>query len=135
MVRRGFLLASVSAICALASLSAFAGSYLDRAALMLDGAKKEADTVKSRTGDKELLVVVKALTEARVKAGRKMNVPPAVVDAHPHLMLVLENYDRALDAVISGNNTKFLECLANASAEEATFKSQLKTLGYTLPKV
>jgi len=135
MKRRGFLLASVSIACGLASLSAFAGSYLDRAALMLDEAKKEADTVKTRTGDKELLLVVKALTEARVKVGRKMNVPPAVVDAHPHLMLVLENYDRALDAVIAGNTTKFLECLANATAEESTFKTQLKTLGYTLPKV
>lgn len=135
MRRRGFLLASVAAACALASGTAFAGSYLDRAALMLETGKKEADAVKTRTGDKELLLVVKASTEARAKAGRKMTVPPAVVDAHPHLLLVLENYDRALDAAIAGNATKFAECLATATAEESTFKTKLKNLGYALPKV
>lgn len=97
--------------------------------------EKEADAVKTRTGDKELLLVVKASTEARAKAARKMTVPPAVVDAHPHLLLVLENYDRALDAALAGNATKFAECLATATAEEATFKARLKTLGYALPKV
>ena len=135
MKRRWFLLASASAACALATGIAFAGSYLDRAALMLETGKKEADAIKTRTGDKELLLVVKASTEARAKAARKMTVPPAVVDAHPHLLLVLENYDRALDAALAGNATKFAECLATATAEEATFKARLKTLGYALPKV
>ncbi len=135
MKRRGFLFASMAAACALASGVAFAGSYLDRAALMLETGKREADAIKTRTGDKEMLLVVKASTEARVKVARKMNVPTAVVDAHPHLLLVLENYDRALDAAISGNSTKFAECLATAAAEEQTFKTQLKALGYALPKV
>ena len=135
MNRRAFLAASIAVLPWIAASRAFAGSYLDRAALMLDAAKKEADVVKTRTGDKELLLVVKAQTEARVKVARKMNVPPAVVDAHPHLMLVLENYDRGLDALIAGNTTKFLECLANAAAEETTFRTQLKNLGYSLPKL
>lgn len=139
MKRRGFLggvlAATAAGLSGLASGTAWAGSYLDRAALMLDEAKREADLVKPRTGDKELLLVVKALTEARVKVARKMNVPAAVVDAHPHLMLVLENCDRAMDAAIASNTVKCAECLVNAVDEERTFRNLMKQLGYTLPKV
>ena len=135
MKRRRFLALSCGAIGLFSAGIALAGSYLDRAALMLDEGKREADAVRTRTGDKELILVVKAQTEARVKAARKMTVPSQVVDAHPHLLLVLENYDRALDALIANNLTKFAECLATAAAEEVTFKTQLKAAGYSLPKL
>lgn len=135
MRRRSFLALATCAIGLFSAGTALAGSYLDRAALMLDEGKKEADAVRTRTGDKEFILVVKAQTEARVKAARKMTVPSQVVDAHPHLLLVLENHDRALDALIASNLTKFAECLATAAAEEVTFKSQLKAAGYSLPKL
>jgi hypothetical protein len=140
MKRRGFLQIAAAGACALAGVAvaggvAFAGSYLDRAALMLDEAHKEIEAAKTHTSDKELLLVVKAATEARLKVARKMNVPAAVTDAHPHLMLVLENHDRALDAVIAGNTKKFAECLITATNEEATFRNLIKQLGYALPKV
>lgn len=135
MKRRRFLALASGAIGLFSAGIALAGSYLDRAALMLDEGKREADVVRSRTGDKEMILVVKAQTEARVKVARKMTVPSQVVDAHPHLLLVLENYDRALDALIANNLTKFAECLATAAAEESTFKTQLKAAGYSLPKL
>lgn len=139
MRRRGFLglAAAVAAMGVIGTFATFAtaGSYLDRAAILLDGGRKDIDAAKSRTGDKETLLVVKALTEARLKAARKMNVPAAVVDAHPHLMLVLENQDRALDALIAGNTRKYAECLVNATDEERSFRNLIKQLGYSLPKV
>lgn len=135
MKRRDFFGAMAAAACVLAGRDGWAGSYLDRAALLLEEGKKEGDLVRPRTGDKELLVVLKALTEARLKVARKMNVPAAVVDAHPHLMLVLENYDRAMDSAISGNTKKFAECLVVTVDEERTFRNLLKQLGYALPKV
>jgi len=137
MKRRDFLGGVLAAAGAgvLVSRGAWAGSYLDRAALLLDEARKEADLVKPRSGDKELLLITKALTEARVKAARKMNVPVAVADAHPHLMLVLENCDRAMDAALSGNTKKFAECLLAATDEERTFRNLIKQLGHALPKV
>jgi hypothetical protein len=135
MNRRAFFATAALAASFFAGRAAWSGSYLDRAALMLDEGRKEADAVKSRTGDKETLLVVKAMTEARVKVARKMNVPAAVVDAHPHLLLVLENYDRALDALIANNQRKFAECLVTAAAEERTFRNLLTQLGYALPKL
>ena len=135
MNRRGFLGVAAAAALALAAGGAAAGSYLDRAALLLDEVKKELEMVKTRTGDKELLLVLKALTEARLKAARKMNVPAKVVDAHPHLMLVLENHDRAIDALTTGNTKKYAECVINAVAEEKTFRNLIKQAGYSLTKL
>jgi hypothetical protein len=112
-----------------------AGSYLDRAALMLDEAHREGDVLLPRTFDKELILVLKFATEARAKAGRKMEVPAAVAKAHPHLLLVLENYERAVDFASEGNFKKFVEHLNAAREEELTFRAVLKELHYTLPEL
>ena len=126
-------------LVALASLGlapiAWGGSYLDRAALMLDEARREGDMLQPRTNDKEMVLVVKALAEARAKVGRKMEVPAAVVRAAPHLLLVLENYDRAAEAADEGNFKKFMEHLTTARDEEKIFRSLLGELGYTLPEI
>jgi hypothetical protein len=135
MNRRRFLGWTAAALAAALTSAAFAGSYLDRAALLLDGGKKDIDTIKSRASDRETLLVVKALTEARLKVARKMNVPEKVASAHPHLMLVLENQDRAVDALLANNTKKYAECIVNAADEERTFRTLIKQLGYTLPKV
>jgi hypothetical protein len=113
---------------------AFAGSYLDRAALLLDEARREGDMLQPRTQDKEMVLIVKALAEARAKVGRKMEVPAAVVKAHPHLLLVLENCERATDAAAEGNFKKFMEHLTTARDEERTFRALIAELGYTLPE-
>jgi hypothetical protein len=114
---------------------AWAGSYLDRAALLLDEARKEGDMLQPRTFDKEMVLVVKTLAEARAKVGRKMEVPAAVAKAHPHLLLVLENYERAADAAGEGNFKKFMEHLNTARDEDRTFRAVLAELSYTLPDV
>ena len=114
---------------------AWAGSYLDRAALLLDEARKEGDMLQPRTFDKEMVLVVKTLTEARAKVAGKMEVPAAVAKAHPHLLLVLANYERAADAAGEGNFKKFMEHLNAARDEDKTFRSILAELRYTLPEV
>ena len=126
-------------LVALASLGlapiAWGGSYLDRAALMLDEARREGDMLTPRISDKEMVLVVKALAEARAKVGRKMEVPAAVVRAAPHLLLVLENYERAAEAADEGNFKKFMEHLNTARDEEKIFRSLISELGYTLPEI
>ena len=91
--------------------------------------------LQPRTNDKEMMLVVKALTEARAKVGRKMEVPAAVAKAHPHLLLVLENCERAADAASEGNFKKFVEHLTAAREEERIFRAMIAELGYTLPEV
>lgn len=116
-------------------LPAWAGSYLDRAALLLDQAHKEGDMLRPRTFDKELVMVIKAMAETRARVARKMEVPAAVAKAHPHLLLVLENYDRAAAAASEGNFKKFVEHLYAARDEDRNFRAILKELGYALPNL
>jgi hypothetical protein len=116
-------------------LPAFAGSYLDRAAILLDEARKEGDMLQPRTQDKEMVLVIKVLSEARARVARKMEIPAAVARAHPHLLLVLENYERAADAASEGNFSKFMEHLGTARDEEKIFRSVLGEMGYALPEL
>jgi hypothetical protein len=81
-----------------------------------------------------MVLVIKALAEARAKVGRKMEVPAVVARAHPHLLLVLENCERAADAASEGNFKKFMEHLMAARDEERTFRALIAELGYTLPE-
>jgi hypothetical protein len=134
MIRR-LLAAFALVLCAvLVALPAWAGSYLDRASLMLDESRREGDLLQPRTSDKELVMVVQALAEARVKVARKMECPAAVAKAHPHLLLVLENAERAADAASQGNFKKFMEHLTAARNEDRTFRAIIAELGYTLPE-
>jgi hypothetical protein len=91
--------------------------------------------LQPRTFDKELVLVVKAMAEARARAARKMEVPAAVAKAHPHLLLVLENYVRAADAAEEGNFKKFMEHLYTARDEDRNFRAIVRELGYALPDV
>lgn len=135
MIRRTALAALISLPLLALTRSAWAGSYLDRAALLLDEARKEGDLLQPRTFDKELVLVIKAMAEARARAARKMEVPAAVAKAHPHLLLVLENCVRAADAAEEGNFKKFMEHLYTARDEDRNFRAIVRELGYALPDV
>ncbi len=133
LLRRLFVLVAFAFALVIAR-PARAGSYLDRAALMLDEARREGDMLQPRTNDKEMILVVKTLAEARARVGRKMEVPAAVAKAHPHMLLVLENCERAADAAAEGNFKKFMEHLTIARDEDRTFRVIIAELGYTMPE-
>jgi hypothetical protein len=135
MIRRLFAVAVVAMIAFAALPSAWAGSYLDRAALLLDQARKEGDMLQPRTHDKELVELIKSLAEVRVKVAGKMEVPAAIAKAHPHLLLVLENSERAAYAASMGNFRKFMDHLNAARDEERIFRAIVAELGYALPEL
>jgi hypothetical protein len=60
-------------------------------------------------------------------------VPKEVVQAHPHLLLTLENYERAADAAVAGEADRFMIYCQRAQDEERTFRAVLKQLGWELP--
>lgn len=135
MIRRLVMLALVAFVALVAVPSARAGSYLDRAALLLDEARKEGDMLQPRMHDKELVHLVKSLAEVRVRVARKMEVPAAIAKAHPHLLLVLENAERAANAASDGNFKKFMEHLNVARDEERIFRAVVAELRYALPEL
>jgi hypothetical protein len=119
---------------ALRATPAFAGSYLSRAALLLDGAELEARKLRARFFDKELARLTHRLALGRTKAAGEMLVPDEVKRAHPHLLLVMESYERAAEAAVRGEQSEFLVALERAREETTIFVAVLKQDGWELPK-
>ncbi|MEJ7729191.1 MAG: hypothetical protein WKG00_08245 [Polyangiaceae bacterium] len=135
MNRRTFLGGCLASAALCVAAPAQAGSYLDRAALLLDQSRKEGDMLQPRTYDKELATMIRALAEARNKAARGMEVPAAIAKAHPHLMMVLENWERAVESALAGNFKRFMEHLTICRNEDQAFRALVAELGFTVPNL
>jgi hypothetical protein len=131
--RRRLVLAAVAAAACFA-IPAWAGSYLDRSWLVIRGATDEAEFLRYRVGNRELARVVHGLARTRLEVARTMEVPKEVAQAHPHLLLMLENYERAADAAVDGQPERFLIYQGRARDEEQIFRGILDQLGFPLPK-
>lgn len=132
--RRAFALGTAAAVLSL-SASAWAGSYLNRAALLIAEARTEAEVLRKHLGDAELARVVQKICEGRAAAAHNMMVPPEVKLAHPHLVLMLERYVVAADAAVHGKPEGFLALQREARDEEVIFRSIMKRLGWDLPEL
>jgi hypothetical protein len=130
--RRGWLaLLALSPL--LVSGRAYAGSYLNRAALLVVQAARESEYLRGRLGDKDLAELVHAVAQARLEAASHMQVPKEVVQAHPHLLLTLENYERSAFAATEGQAERFLIYQQRARDELQVLRGVLKQLGWSLP--
>ncbi len=118
----------------LLALPAEAGSYLNRAAMLVIQASRESEYLRGRVNDKDLAELVHQVAVARLEAASRMNVPKEVVQAHPHLLLILENYERSADAAVEGHNERFLIYQQRARDEESILRGILKQLGWVLPE-
>ncbi|MEM9694342.1 MAG: hypothetical protein AAGA56_17455 [Myxococcota bacterium] len=133
MRRREILLASAASPALLWSRRAWAGSYLNRAALLLDGARTDRAMAMPRGRDRELMRVVHEVAAARVTVATTMDVPKVVAGAHPHMLLTLENCERGYAAALERQLNKFSEHLLRAKAEDRIFRQLVESLGYTMP--
>jgi len=123
--------AAVALLC-FAPTRAYAGSYLDRIGLLVRQARGESDYLEYRLGDKDLAELIHRLATARLAAARDMLIPKEVVQAHPHLLLMLENCERAADAAEAGERTRFVTFQRRARDEEQMFRSIMRQLGFPL---
>lgn len=134
--RRRLGLAGALAFCGILSWAGrgVAGSYLDRASILVHSSKQELSYLRSRLYDQELARLTQRLAAARSSGAAKMLVPREVVQAHPHLLLMLENYERAANAAVERKPKEFLKFLGLARDEEQLFRAVLKQLGWSLPE-
>lgn len=133
MGRRAFSLGVCAAVLS-SSERAFAGTYLNRAVVLLAAAVRETEYLRKRLSDRELAQVVYSMAVARRQAGSAMTVPSEVANAHPHLLLTLENYEQATEGATRGEGERFVIYAQRAVDEERTFRSVLKQHGWTLPE-
>jgi hypothetical protein len=113
---------------------AFAGSYLNRVAILVVSASRESEYLRGRVNDKDLAQLMHAVALARLEAASRMQVPKEVVQAHPHLLLILQNYERSADAASEGHSERFLIYQQRARDEEVILRGVLKQLGWALPE-
>jgi hypothetical protein len=125
---------AVAVLLLAVAVPAFAGSYLNRAVILLSGGAREAAYLRARLGDKELARITYRLADARLDAARTMTVPKEVENAHPHLLLVLEHYSVAAEAASLGDTEKFAIFHLRALDEERAFRVVLKHHGWVLPE-
>lgn len=131
---------SLARLLALSSIllftfAAWAGSYLDRSALLITESRQTSEWLFTHLGDKELAELAHPVTVARVKAAGRMTVPKEVTGAHPHLLLSLEAAERAASAATRGENEKFLLHLRQSRDEEQMFRHLLAQQKLSLPSV
>ncbi len=132
--RRKFLMGLAAAPILLATGRSWAGSYLDRAAMLIGQAVREAEYLRARLSDRELARTVQRLAAARSKAASTMLVPEEVAKAHPHLLLVLAGYERAAGAAAEGDTGRFFVAVEHAREEEEILRGVLRQLGWALPR-
>ena len=101
--------------------------------MLIAQASRESEYLRGRVNDKDLAELVHSVAKARLDAASRMNVPKEVVQAHPHLLLTLENYERAAFAATEGHSERFLIYQQRARDEEQVLRGVLKQLGWVLP--
>lgn len=131
--RRRALVVGAFGVVLAAALPAFGGTYLTRAALLVSGATREMAYLRARFADRELARVVSRLAQARLDTASAMTVPKEVMQAHPHLLLLLENHVQAAEAASRGEADRFNVYYQRALDEERTFRAVLKQHGWALP--
>jgi hypothetical protein len=131
--RRQVLTLLAALPCLVYARGAYAGSYLDRAAMLVGIANLELSYLRRKLYDPELARTTQKLAAARVMAAQTMEVPAEVVQAHPHLLLMLEDCERATNAAVERNAEEFLKFQRAARDEEEHFRAILKQLGWQLP--
>jgi hypothetical protein len=115
--------------------SAWAGTYLDSVALLLDESHRSAEWIQAHLSDAKLAAIAQLLADARVKSGREISVPHEVEKAHPHLLLSLEASERAMSAAAERDPQRFMRLLVQARDEERTFRAILAQQKFTVPDV
>jgi hypothetical protein len=112
---------------------AFGGSYLDRATSLVHIANQELGYLGRKLYDGELARLLHAVAAARLDAANATEVPKEVTQAHPHLLLFLQNCERAANAAVERKPKDFVKFVSLAREEEQLFRTVLKQLGWTLP--
>ena len=114
---------------------AWAGSYLDRAAILLENSQFELRYASRRLGDKELMRLSHHIADGRLRGANTMDVPKEVVLAHPHLLLSLEGAERAFFKGMEGDMKGFHRYFGKAKDEELAFRSIVTQLGWEVPNL
>jgi hypothetical protein len=102
--------------------------YMSELSLVIEGARRLIAFLEAHSDDKDLARFARPLAERYVDLANHMLPSAKLAVAHPHLLLVVENLDRALDAAAAGDAAAQQKRLRIARDELANLEAVLKQL-------
>ncbi|MDB4976643.1 MAG: uncharacterized protein JWN48_4984 [Myxococcaceae bacterium] len=108
--------------------------YLTQLGLLADGARRLIAFAESNIDDRELIKFARPLAERYVEMAGHMLPPGKTAVVHPHLLLVVENLERALDSAAAADMAAYQKRMRIARDELANLEAVLKQLKLRLPE-
>ncbi|MFT3923066.1 MAG: hypothetical protein QM778_11065 [Myxococcales bacterium] len=109
--------------------------YLAELAMLLEGSRRLLLWTETHFGDPDFARFAHPLAESYVDMAGRLVPPEKFINAHPHLLMVAENVERALDAAASGDTPAFRQRARIVREELLTLESVLKQLKVRLPEL
>jgi hypothetical protein len=109
--------------------------YMAELSMLLEGSRRLLLWAENYVGEPEFARFAHPIAERYVDLGGRLVPPENLVMAHPHLLMVLENVERALDAAATGDTVAFRQRTRIVREELVTLESVLKQLKVRLPEL
>jgi hypothetical protein len=109
--------------------------YLAEVALTLEGARRLMLWVETHFGDLDFAQYAYPLAQRYVEMAGHLTPSQKLVPAHPHLLLVVENVERAVDAAAANQVELFRKRARTVREELLILDGVLKQLKFKLPEL
>jgi hypothetical protein len=110
-------------------------SYLAQLSMMLEGARRLILWTETYPNESDFARFAHPLAEQYVEMAGHLVPPKKLVVVHPHLLLVVENVERAIAAAASGDLPAFRLRVRTVREEVSNLESVLKQLKLRLPEL
>lgn len=108
--------------------------YLTQLSFVLEGARRILLFGEAHAADPEMSRFAYSLSEQYVELAGKMTPGERLRIVHPHLLIVVENVERAFNASAHGDKHAFRQHVRTIREELATLEAVLKHLKVRLPE-
>ena len=109
-------------------------AYLTQLSFVLEGARRILLFGEAHAAEPEMARFVYPLSEDYVQLAGKMTPGERLKIVHPHLVIVVENVERAVNAAAHGELQSFRQHVRTIREELATLDAVLKHLKVRLPE-
>jgi hypothetical protein len=109
--------------------------YLSELSLLIEGSRRLLSFCATHADDPELAKFAYPLAERYVEMANRMLPTQKVAVVHPHLLLVVENLERALDSAAVTNTLLYQKRVRTAREELSNVDAVLKQLKLRLPEL
>jgi hypothetical protein len=109
--------------------------YLAELSMVLEGARRLILWAETYPNDVDFAKFAYPLADRYVEMAGRMTPPGKLAVVHPHLLLVVENVERAVDAAAAGDLPSFRQRMRTVREELSNLDSVIRQLKLHLPEL